>query len=115
MIYVQAPQMTLLQKVVLFIVLAAFLVGAFFLTMAFLPVIIVFIIYLYYKFYKFKKRVQEAQENLYNSAEYQGEYTNFQNNYLHSEQFNEEQSEYKPKNEDVYDISPDDYTIEDKK
>ncbi len=115
MIYIQTPQMTLLQKVIFLILLVAFLIGAFFLTMAFLPFILVFVAYLYYKFYKFKKRVQEAQENIYNSAEYQANYNNFQNNYLHSEQFSEQKTEYKAQNADVYDISPEDYTVEEKK
>ncbi len=111
MIYIQASQTTFLQKVIFFIILAAFLVGAFFVTMALLPLIVVIIVYLWFKYRNMAKQMRQAQEDMFNRAE-SGDYSQFQTNYLHTEQYQDTKASQGQ--EDVYDIAPEDYTIEDK-
>ncbi len=134
--YIQKNTMTPLQLVIFFLVLGALLVAGFFLTMALLPLILVLIVYFWFKIRKAKKNFQQrfeqmqqerqAQEDAYyqsNQREslYGQEYQYTEQETQSGENFEATRLKYinpqQKKQDDsvVYDISPNDYTIEEKK
>ncbi len=136
--YIQKKNMSPFQLVLFLIVMGGLLVAGFFLTMALLPLILVVIAYFWYKMNKAKKAFQARYEEMQQEqhAEYQRqsresiysqEYsdTNFENaNNAYSEQNASEgytklkytqTSQKKTEETVIYDIAPEDYSIEDNK
>ncbi len=129
--YVQKNAMSLPQLIVFILVLGGLLVAGFFLTMALLPLILVFIAYIWFKVRKarkaFQERYDQMQQERYNQEENAQAYYVDAKDYEYSESSsNSSQNEQatplkyrntgKQKDETIiYDIEPQDYTIEEKK
>ncbi len=115
--------LTFFQKLVIFLIFVGFLTASFFLAIALLPLFLVLGLYAWYRFYKFKKDIEEARQKAYgNFGENAEQFTRIQ--YFTQEDFGQNQQQNfnsqeqnfnnNSKQEDVYDISPENYTVEEK-
>ncbi len=127
-IHIQRNAMSLPQLIVFILVLGGLLVAGFFLTMALLPLILVFIAYIWYKMRKAKKLFQERydqmQQERYSQEESRQSLYADAKDYAFSEESSQDAqatplryktTSIKKEESVIYDISDQDYTIEEKK
>lgn len=111
--------LSLLQLIILILVGGGLLVAGFFLTMALLPFILLVILYIWYKVRKNMKNLREQAQNYEAENTAQNPYWQ-ENRSLHTEKViykteHSTQANTSQQEPVIYDISPEDYSVEEKK
>ncbi len=134
----QSPMASVMQTVIFLVILGGLLFVGFYLFVALLPIILIFIAYIWYKYRKTMKAFREAQANGTYNQNFDGQspfgssgirFIRINNGQFSEQDFSQEENQSrihehtvqndnadkKQENAVVYDISPEDYSIEEKK